>query len=80
MFHLIYFFFIYKFTFFKLIIVFSRYLEGGSLFDLLHKKKIKLSEDRLILIAEDIALGMNYLHSRKVLHCDLKSSNILVFI
>ncbi len=56
----------------------TEYLEGGSLFDLLHKKRVKLNEDRLILIAEDIALGMNYLHSRKVFHCDLKSSNILV--
>lgn len=27
---------------------------------------------------EDIALGMVYLHDRKVLHCDLKSSNILL--
>ena len=31
-----------------------------------------------MLICEDIALGMNYLHSRRVLHCDLKSSNILI--
>jgi len=29
-------------------------------------------------IVEDIALGMNYLHGRKVLHCDLKSSNVLI--
>lgn len=56
----------------------TEYLEGGSLFDLLHKKHVKLNEDRLILIAEDIALGMNYLHSRRVFHRDLKSSNILV--
>jgi serine/threonine protein kinase len=32
----------------------------------------------MLNICEDIALGMNYLHSRKVLHCDLKSSNVLV--
>ena len=55
-----------------------RYLEGGSLFDLLHKKHSKLSEERKLLISEDIALGMYYLHERKVMHCDLKSSNILV--
>ena len=54
-------------------------MEGGSLFDILHKKHTKLDEDRIILVAEDIALGMNYLHDRKVLHCDLKSSNILVY-
>lgn len=32
----------------------------------------------MFAIIEDIALGMTYLHGRKVLHCDLKSSNILV--
>ena len=32
----------------------------------------------MICIAEDIALGMAYLHGRKMLHCDLKSSNVLV--
>ena len=50
----------------------------GSLFDLLHKKHEKLSDDRIILLCEDMALVMNYLHGRKVLHCDMKSSNILV--
>lgn len=56
----------------------TEYLEGGSLFDLLHKKKKTIEDDKIILLAEDIALGMNYLHGRKVLHCDLKTSNILV--
>ena len=64
---------------FKQKLLFNRYLEGGSLFDLLHKKHAKLAEERKLLISEDIALGMYYLHERKVMHCDLKSSNILVF-
>eukprot|EP01016_Furgasonia_blochmanni_P039533 TRINITY_DN4927_c0_g1_i2.p1 TRINITY_DN4927_c0_g1~~TRINITY_DN4927_c0_g1_i2.p1 ORF type:complete len:109 (+),score=21.08 TRINITY_DN4927_c0_g1_i2:21-347(+) len=55
-----------------------RYLEQGSLFDHLHKKNTKLSEDMMLNICEDIALGMTYLHGRKILHCDLKSSNILI--
>eukprot|EP00828_Plagiopyla_frontata_P041225 TRINITY_DN5802_c0_g1_i3.p1 TRINITY_DN5802_c0_g1~~TRINITY_DN5802_c0_g1_i3.p1 ORF type:complete len:277 (+),score=45.11 TRINITY_DN5802_c0_g1_i3:248-1078(+) len=62
---------------FKLLMI-TEYLEGGSLFDLLHKKHSKLSEERKLLISEDIALGMYYLHERKVMHCDLKSSNILI--
>ena len=32
----------------------------------------------MFLIVEDIALGMAYLYGRKVLHCDLKSSNVLI--
>jgi serine/threonine protein kinase len=54
------------------------YLEEGSLFDHLHKNNTKINEDTLYAIIEDIALGMTYLHGRKVLHCDLKSSNILI--
>ena len=56
----------------------TEYLDGGSLFDLLHKKHVKIKDDQLILVCEDIALGLNYLHGRNVLHCDLKSSNILI--
>ncbi|EGR32266.1 protein kinase family protein, putative [Ichthyophthirius multifiliis] len=33
---------------------------------------------KIINIIEDIALGMRYLHGIKVLHCDLKSSNVLI--
>jgi len=48
------------------------------LFDYLHKRKGKIDNLNLLRIVEDIALGMAYLHGRKVLHCDLKSSNVLI--
>ena len=60
----------------------TEFMESGSLFDLIHKNKDRekiLTDERIFSICEDVALGMNYLHSRKVLHCDLKSSNVLVF-
>ena len=56
----------------------TEFIEWGSLFDHLHKKKLQIPNERLIEICEDIALGMCYLHDRDVLHCDLKSSNILI--
>ncbi|CAD8166913.1 unnamed protein product [Paramecium pentaurelia] len=56
----------------------TEYLEEGSLFDHLHKKKTHIDQKALMQIVEDIALGMNYLHGRKVMHCDLKSSNVLI--
>jgi serine/threonine protein kinase len=56
----------------------TEYMEGGSLFDLLHTKNIRLKDEEILQISEDIAKGMAHLHSRGVLHCDLKSSNILV--
>lgn len=56
----------------------TEYLEQGSLFDHIHKKKTKFSNARILSIIEDMALGMAYLHGRKVFHCDLKSSNVLI--
>ena len=53
-------------------------LEGGSLFDHLHKKGTKFSDDEIVEIALDMSLGMKYLHGKALLHCDLKSPNILV--
>lgn len=56
----------------------TEFMDEGSLFDHIHKHKTNLDDERAILIVEDIALGMAYLHGRKVLHCDLKSSNVLI--
>lgn len=30
------------------------------------------------MLAKQIAIAMNYLHTLKILHCDLKSQNILI--
>jgi serine/threonine protein kinase len=56
----------------------TEFLSGGSLFDYLHKKKQKLTEEKIVSIMKDVALGMSYLHGKNVLHCDLKSSNVLI--
>lgn len=57
------------------------YAPGGALRDRLDKYS---SEDRIpeadqaCTWAVDIAHGMDYLHSRGVMHCDLKSPNVLL--
>lgn len=56
----------------------TEFLSGGSLFDYLHKKRQKLSEELLVSFCKDVSLGMAYLHEKNVLHCDLKSSNLLI--
>jgi predicted acylesterase/phospholipase RssA len=51
-----------------------------SLYDLLHKKKTKMSTQQQLEYALGIAEGMEYLHSQKpaIIHGDLKSENILI--
>jgi len=39
---------------------------------------MKFGIDQILKMAKDIAIGMQYLHSRNIMHCDLKSSNILL--
>jgi len=56
----------------------TEYLPKGSLFDFLHREKGKFTEKEQLHIAYEIAIGLQYLHSRKIIHCDLKSSNILI--
>ncbi|KAL7068598.1 protein kinase domain-containing protein [Cryptosporidium serpentis] len=50
----------------------------GSLFDLLHIKGISMTSTHVLRIAREICCGMAYLHEHGVLHCDLKSSNVLL--
>ncbi|CAA0834266.1 PAS domain-containing protein tyrosine kinase family protein [Striga hermonthica] len=58
----------------------TEFLPRGSLFRLLQKNGSKLEWRRRVLMALDIARGMNYLHrcNPPIVHRDLKSSNLLV--
>lgn len=63
----------------KLCIV-MEYLTKGSLYNMLHVQKEIIPYNQIILMAREIAEGLNYLHlsSPKIIHRDVKSSNILV--
>ncbi|KAF8817853.1 Tyrosine kinase-like (TKL) protein, partial [Cardiosporidium cionae] len=56
----------------------TEYIPNGSLFDLLHVDNFTLSLKQCFRTAIEICCGMVYLHHHGILHCDLKSSNILI--
>ena len=72
--------------------IITEYAEHGNLKDFLRrhggaeneeeqadgKKLTSISNDHLLLYSYQIALGMQFLHSKKVLHRDLAARNILV--
>ncbi|XP_076959478.1 uncharacterized protein LOC143635556 [Bidens hawaiensis] len=57
----------------------TEFLPRGSLFKLLQRKTTKLDWRRRVLMAMDIARGMNYVHNCQppIVHRNLKSSNLL---
>lgn len=60
--------------------VFNRYMDHGSLYDILHNNTMVFDGEILLPILRDIATGVRFLHSAtpQIIHADLKASNILV--
>ncbi|CAF2150132.1 unnamed protein product [Brassica napus] len=54
------------------------YVSGGSLHDLIKNSGRKLPEPVIRSYTRQILRGLSYLHERGIVHCDLKSQNVLV--
>jgi len=51
---------------------------GGNLFRQLHEKKFKYSGQQKLHLAKEVAMGLSYLHSLRIIHRDLSSRNLLL--
>ncbi|XP_062025388.1 uncharacterized protein LOC133741521 [Rosa rugosa] len=56
----------------------AEYMVNGSLRHALLKKNRSLDRRKKLIIAMDAAFGMEYLHSKNIVHFDLKCDNLLV--
>ncbi|XP_058759605.1 uncharacterized protein LOC131632890 isoform X2 [Vicia villosa] len=56
----------------------TEYMANGSLRTALQKNERNLDKRRRLMIAMDVAFGMEYLHGKNIVHFDLKSDNLLV--
>ncbi|KYQ92133.1 LISK family protein kinase [Tieghemostelium lacteum] len=62
----------------SLLFLVTELINGGDLGTALMNKSIPMSWNLRIKIARDIAEGMAHLHSKNIMHRDLKSNNLLV--
>jgi hypothetical protein len=60
------------------IYIVTEFIPGGDLRAKLKDDSLELSWLLRVKVAIDVAYAMNYLHSKKMIHRDLKSQNLLV--
>ena len=53
--------------------ILMEFIQGGSLYRVLHVEKRQLEQEAVTSLLIDIAKGLSYLHAQGVLHRDLKS-------
>lgn len=58
--------------------LFMEYAPRGTLIDAIHNQGGGLDEATIQAYAREIVLGLEYLHSNGIVHCDIKCQNILV--
>ncbi|KAM0060793.1 putative mitogen-activated protein kinase kinase kinase STE-STE11 family [Helianthus debilis subsp. tardiflorus] len=59
--------------------VFIDYMSGGSISDLIKRRNgVGLTDSEIARYTRQIVQGLDYIHSNGIVHCDIKSGNILI--
>jgi len=58
--------------------IIMEHMDLGSLYDMLHKKKVKLMSQMKLDVMKQVILALVYLHQRGIIHGDIKSHNVLM--
>ena len=58
--------------------MYIEYCEGGALDRIMHELERALSEPQLRFVAHEVAAALAFLHSRGIIHRDLKAGNLLL--
>ncbi|KAM7492716.1 hypothetical protein LguiA_035637 [Lonicera macranthoides] len=58
--------------------LFLEYMPGGSLSNVIKNQGGPIDENLIKLYTHQILLGLDYLHSNNLVHCDIKSQNVLI--
>ena len=59
-------------------VIVTEYMSGGSLFNRLHRDPMPIPPTKLTVIALGVAAALAYLHSKNMVHRDVKSLNVLL--
>ena len=53
-------------------------MSGGCLTDIVQDSSMKISESVIAKIIKQTLEGLNYIHSKHIIHRDIKSDNVLI--
>lgn len=63
----------------RAIVIVMEYVTGGTLFDFIQRQKDEyIPEDKIISLFVQITVALSHIHSKNILHRDLKTQNLLI--